>query len=78
MLVLNALLASESGIYLVLLNLQVLFYLLAGAGFLFVGLRQYTLIKIPYFFVQVNLALMHAAILYLFGERMVTWAPSVR
>ncbi len=75
---LNVAVAGEGGIYRALLYLQLLFYLLAASGFAFAGLRDLIVVKIPYFFVQVNLAIMHAAILYFKGERMLIWAPSVR
>lgn len=56
---------------------------LAGAGiFVLASLRpafrSNSLIKLVYFFYQVNLALAHAAIKFFSGTRMTTWKPSAR
>jgi len=75
---LNIALVYKGGIYEALFFIQLAFGLLALCGFLSRRLRQRLPVKIPYYFIQVNLALMHAAILFLEGERMVTWEPSVR
>ena len=42
------------------------------------SLRNNSLIKLIYFFYQVNLALAHAAIKFVTGTRMTTWKPSAR
>lgn len=60
------------------LALQLLFYGLVAAGYFSEKWRDYTLIKIPYFFVQVNLAIAAATLKFLRGERMTTWTPSKR
>ena len=39
---------------------------------------NHTLVKIPYFFVQVNLAVAHATVSFLSGRRMTVWTPSQR
>ena len=57
---------------------QLLFYLLVLGGQVFPGLRDRTLVRIPYFFVQVNLAIAHATLAFLAGRRMSTWTPSQR
>lgn len=36
------------------------------------------LLKIPYFFVQVNMAIAHATLAFLFGKRVTVWDPSKR
>ncbi len=36
------------------------------------------LLKIPYFFVQVNMAIAHATLAFLFGKRVTVWEPSKR
>lgn len=41
-------------------------------------LREHGLLKIIYFFYQVNIALAHAAIKFISGTRMTTWKPSAR
>ncbi len=57
---------------------QVGFYALVVAGAFSRELRNHTLIKIPYFFVQVNIAIAFATIKFFSGERMTTWTPSER
>jgi len=57
---------------------QLGFYALVIAGYLSSELRALTIIKIPYFFVQVNLAIASATVMFLRGERMTTWTPSKR
>jgi glycosyltransferase involved in cell wall biosynthesis len=56
---------------------------LSGAGIFMLAslrpaLRSNSLIKLVYFFYQVNLALAHAAIKFFSGTRMTTWKPSAR
>jgi len=56
---------------------------IAGAGAFILAslrpsLRSNSLIKLVYFFYQVNLALAHAAIKFFSGTRMTTWKPSAR
>jgi len=56
---------------------------LAGLGVFFAAskkpsLRENGLIKLVYFFYQVNFALGHAAVKFLSGTRMTTWKPSAR
>ncbi len=57
---------------------QLGFYVLVITGYLSSELRALTIIKIPYFFVQVNLAIASATVMFLRGERMTTWTPSKR
>ncbi|MEJ2516383.1 MAG: glycosyltransferase family 2 protein [Gammaproteobacteria bacterium] len=57
---------------------QVVFYGLALLGLLVPGLRDTTLVRIPYYFVQVNLAMAQALIDYSRGRRVVVWQPSAR
>lgn len=57
---------------------QVLFYLVALGGFLSARSRDNALVRIVFFFVQTNLALAHAALLFLLGRRMTVWTPSKR
>ena len=42
------------------------------------SLRENGLIKLVYFFYQVNFALAHAAVKFFSGTRMTTWKPSAR
>lgn len=48
------------------------------AAHLLPDLRQHGLIKLVYFFYQVNFALAHAAVKFFGGTRMTTWKPSAR
>lgn len=54
------------------------FFLLVLAAALLSPLRSLTLFKIPFYFVQVNLAIAHATVLFLFGKRITVWQPSQR
>lgn len=57
---------------------QLIFYSLALLGQLIPATRGQSLIKIVYFFVQVNLAILDSSIKFLRGNRMTTWKPSAR
>jgi len=57
---------------------QVLFYLVAAMGMFMPKLREHTFFKLPFFFVQVNLALADAGIRFLRGKRITMWEPSKR
>jgi glycosyltransferase involved in cell wall biosynthesis len=71
-------LAGEGLVYRLVLWLQVIFYGFAALGWLSSTLRKFTAVRIIFFFVQTNLALAHALILFLAGRRMTVWAPSRR
>ena len=70
--------AGKGGIYSLALGVQLVFYACFLAGMLMPVLHKYTFIKIPYFFVQVNMAVAHAALSYFSGKRMTVWTPSKR
>jgi len=70
--------AGKGGIYALALLLQLAFYGCVLAGHVSPELRKHTLVKIPYFFVQVNLAVAHATVSFLAGRRMTVWTPSKR
>ncbi len=74
----SALLSAQHWLYAAVLVAQLGFYALVVVGYLSQDLRSHTLIKIPYFFVQVNLAIASATVMFLRGERMTTWTPSKR
>ncbi|MDK8464274.1 glycosyltransferase family 2 protein [Marinobacter sp. SS13-12] len=74
----SVLLAGKGGIYLLALLAQLLFYGVVIAGHVKPELRERTVFKIPYFFVQVNLAIARATIDFLKGRRMTVWTPSKR
>ena len=71
-------LPGQGIIYTVALAAQVLFYALALLGWLSVAMRENTLVRLIFFFVQTNLALAQATAAFLLGKRMTVWAPSKR
>ena len=75
---LTLLLQGNGLIYTLALLLQIVFYGVAVAAWLSKSLRNYTLSKIIFFFVQTNLALAQAAIMFILGKRMTVWTPSKR
>ncbi|MDX1552507.1 MAG: glycosyltransferase family 2 protein, partial [Marinobacter sp.] len=74
----SVLLAGKGVIYALALLAQLLFYGVVIAAHYNPGLRERTVFKIPYFFVQVNLAIARATIDFLKGRRMTVWTPSKR
>lgn len=71
-------LAGSHWFYSLALVGQLAFYLLVLGGALSARLRQHALVKVPYFFVQVNVAIAHALIAFLCGKRITRWQPSER
>lgn len=71
-------LTTPAWIYSAALAAQVVFYTLVVLGACSTWLRSRAPIRIPYFFVEVNLAIAHATLLYLGGTRMTVWSPSRR
>jgi glycosyltransferase involved in cell wall biosynthesis len=71
-------LANQHWFYALALAGQIAFYLLVIGGALSARLRQHPLVKVPYFFVQVNVAIAHAFIWFLRGKRITVWQPSKR
>ncbi len=78
LLLLTVLLQGQGLIYSLALYAQCVFYGLAILGWLSLSLRQNTLIKIIFFFVQTNLALAQAMVSFVSGKRMTVWTPSKR
>lgn len=68
----------EGGVYQVIFLAQVLFYGLVITGAFVEKLRDHVFIRIPYYFVQVNIAIAHATIAFIFGKRIVIWTPTKR
>ncbi len=64
--------------YSLILAGQLGFYLIGFSGLILKPLRSNKIIKLPFFFLQVNFALFHASLLYLFGKRITKWEPSKR
>lgn len=77
-LLLTIYLQGEGLIYTLALILQLAFYMMALGGWVSQRLRNNTLIKIIFFFVQTNLALAQATISFMLGKRMTVWTPSKR
>lgn len=78
LLITSLFLLGKGGVYGLALLLQILFYGCVLLGYLIPDFRSLTVIKLPYFFVQVNLAVAHATLNFLAGRRMTVWTPSRR
>jgi cellulose synthase/poly-beta-1,6-N-acetylglucosamine synthase-like glycosyltransferase len=76
--VVTLLLQEQGMLYTLALGAQLAFYGLALAGWLSASLRENTLVRLVFFFVQTNLALAQATLSYLAGQRMTVWTPSRR
>lgn len=77
-LVANLLLISGSPFYAGIFTLQGIFYATALLGIIFRRILNLSLLKIPAFFVLVNVSILQAWYRYLKGERVVRWEPSTR
>lgn len=75
---LSALCATTGAFYSLIFIGQLAFYGLALAAHVLPNLRLIGPVKIIYFFVNVNIALLEAGIKFLAGQRMTTWKPSAR
>jgi hypothetical protein len=71
-------LQGEGLIYTVALIFQVIFYLQSIIGWLIPATQKIIFIRIIYFFIQTNLAIAYATILFALGKRMTVWTPSKR
>lgn len=76
--VVSIMLAGSGWIYGLALVLQLAFYGVVLAAHFSPALREKGIIRIPYFFVQVNYAIAHATLQFLGGRRMTVWSPSQR
>lgn len=74
----NLLLIHHHWFYLIFFLAQLGFYSVVILAHFIPGLRENPLIKIMYFFVQVNIAIVHSGYLFLSGKRMTVWQPSKR
>ena len=77
-LLLNVILALHGVFYRTLLVAQLLLYLSPIASWIFPALRKVGPARIGIYFVEVNIAILHAALLTLSGRTMLTWEPSKR
>lgn len=71
-------LVGEHWVFDLALLMQVLFYGVVMLGYFSSRLRSITIVKIPFFFVQVNIAIAHATLQFLAGKRITVWEPSKR
>jgi glycosyltransferase involved in cell wall biosynthesis len=74
----NVALAIQNSFYQVLLILQLALYLSPVAMRIAPGLRRIGIARIGVYFVEVNVAILHAALLTLSGRTILTWEPSKR
>jgi cellulose synthase/poly-beta-1,6-N-acetylglucosamine synthase-like glycosyltransferase len=74
----NVLLAQQSTFFRVLLWLQLAGYALVTCAHFSTALRGIGLVRIAYYFVQVNVALAQAGLRFLQGDRVRVWNPTVR
>jgi glycosyltransferase involved in cell wall biosynthesis len=74
----NAALAFRSPIYRLLFAAQLAFYLLPLASGVVPALRKIGLVRMGIYFVEVNVAILHATVLVLAGRTIATWEPSKR
>ncbi|TCS40300.1 glycosyltransferase family 2 protein [Reinekea marinisedimentorum] len=78
LLIVSVLMADNGWFYQLALLGQILFYGVALFAHLSERFRSIGPVKLVYFFVQVNIALIDSAIKYFSGTRMTTWKPSAR
>lgn len=74
----NLIVLGQGFIYQLIFIGQLAFYTVATLGWVSQKLRLNSLIKIPFFFTQVNIAIAHATLQYLGGKRVTHWKPSKR
>ena len=74
----NAVLYSRSLVYVIILTIQGIFYSIAIIGLIKDELQNKNLIRIPSYFLAVNMAILFAWWRYLKGQRIVTWTPTIR
>ena len=74
----SAALAVNEPVFRVLVAAQLVFYLAPAVSRVIPRLRRIGPIRIGIYFVEVNLAILHAAVLVLAGRTILTWEPSKR
>ena len=70
--------AGDHWFYGLILVLQLLFYGLVALGHWRPENRERSVVRVPYYFFQANLAIAHAWLDYLSGRRVTSWTPSKR
>jgi cellulose synthase/poly-beta-1,6-N-acetylglucosamine synthase-like glycosyltransferase len=66
------------GVYRLAVVIQMAIYLGIAAAHMVPWMRRNLLLRIGYYFVQANIAIAHATVLFLAGRRMTVWEPSKR
>ena len=74
----SAVLAFNSVLYRVLFTAQVALYVLPLVSGIAPGLQKIGVLRIAAYFVEVNVAILHATVLTLSGRTILTWEPSKR
>lgn len=74
----NSALLWANPLYRVLFTAQVALYISPTISWFMPNLRKFGLIRIGSYFVEVNVAILHAALLTLSGRTILTWEPSKR
>jgi glycosyltransferase involved in cell wall biosynthesis len=74
----NLILIQQHWTFLIFFIGQLIFYGLAILGFVSTRWRKNSLVKLCFFFVQVNSAILQASIQYIMGKRITKWEPSKR
>ena len=77
-LAINAALALHDSLFQLFFIIQLAFYLSPAVSRVAPGLRKIGLARIVIYFVEVNVAILHAALLTLSGRTILTWEPSKR
>lgn len=72
------LLQGQGTIYRLALIAQLGFYTIALLGWISAKSRENAVVRLVFFFVQTNLALAQAVMLFMLGKRMTVWTPSRR
>ncbi|NKB37598.1 MAG: glycosyltransferase [Gammaproteobacteria bacterium] len=74
----NTQLLSKHWFYVLSLIIQICFYVIAICGFLSESSRNRIIVRLPYYFMQANIAIAHATVTFIFGKRVTVWTPSIR
>lgn len=74
----SAALREHGGFYEFVFWLQIAGYCAVLLAHFVARLRNIGIMRIAYYLIQANLALAHAAVMFLAGKRIVVWSPSVR
>lgn len=76
--IVSAIAGNTSGFAAILLGGQLMFYGAALVGYFVPAAQSIAAVRIAFFFCQANIAIMHATLRYLKGERVTVWKPTRR